>query len=179
VRRTRGPACRRTSRAARLRPRRISTSTTPPGADAGGPAPIPARGRGPDRLSTLDLDDRRTGAGRSRTSIRNFFLNGATARGYIGPGADGAVGTADDLLLVTGETLAQIQDRVLGAGVASAPLYSEVAAFFTAGFRGGFRVGRHEIIADLENVTDENYRGISWGVDAPGRGVSLRYVARF
>jgi hemoglobin/transferrin/lactoferrin receptor protein len=132
-----------------------------------------------DRLSTLDLDDRRTGAGRSRTSIRNFFLNGATARGYVGAGADDALGTADDLLVATGETLSQIQDRVLGAGVASAPLYSEVAGFFTAGFRGGFRVGRHEIIADLENVTDENYRGISWGVDAPGRGVSLRYVARF
>jgi len=132
-----------------------------------------------DRLSTLDLDDRRTGAGRSRTSIRNFFLNGATARGYVGPGSDTVAGTADDVLLATGETLAQIQDRVLGIGVTSAPLFTEVAGFFTAGFRGGVRIGRHELIADLENVTDENYRGISWGVDAPGRGVSLRYVARF
>jgi outer membrane receptor protein involved in Fe transport len=131
------------------------------------------------RLSTLDLDDRRTGAGRSRTSIRNFFLNGATARGYVGPGSDSVVGTADDVLVATGETLAQIQDRVLGVGVNSAPLFTEVAAFFTAGFRGGVRVGRHELIADLENITDANYRGISWGVDAPGRGVSLRYVARF
>ena len=132
-----------------------------------------------DRLSTLDLDDRRTGAGRSRTSIRNFFLNGATARGYVGPGGDNVLGTADDLLIATGETVAQIQDRVLGVGVASAPLFTEVEGFFTAGFRGGVRIGRHELIVDFENVTDENYRGVSWGVDAPGRGVSLRYNARF
>jgi outer membrane receptor protein involved in Fe transport len=132
-----------------------------------------------DRLSTLDLDDRRTGAGRSRTSIRNFFLNGATTRGYISAGTDNLFGTADDVLIATGETLAQIQDRVLGVGVASAPLYMEVKRFFTAGFRGGVRIGRHELAADFENVTDENYRGVSWGVDAPGRGVSLRYVARF
>jgi outer membrane receptor protein involved in Fe transport len=132
-----------------------------------------------DRLSTLDLDDRRTGAARSRTNIRNFFLNGATARGWIGAGSDGSFGTADDVLLATGETLAQIQDRVLGAGVVSAPLYREVAGFFTAGFRGGVRIGRHELMVDVENATDRNYRGISWGVDAPGRGVSLRYAARF
>ncbi len=97
-----------------------------------------------DRLSTLDLDDRRTGAGRSRTSIRNFFLNGATARGYVGAGGDNVLGTADDLLIATGETVAQIQDRVLGVGVASAPLFTEVEGFFTAGFRGGVRIGRHE-----------------------------------
>ncbi len=132
-----------------------------------------------DRLSTLDLDDRRTGSGRSRTSIRNFFLNGATARGWVGAGADAAFGTPDDVLLATGETVTQIQDRVLGAGVGSAPLYREVAGFVTAGLRGGVRFGRHELIADVENVGDRNYRGISWGVDAPGRGVSLRYVTRF
>jgi hypothetical protein len=132
-----------------------------------------------DRLSTLDLDDRRTGAGRSRTSIRTFFLNGATARGWVGAGDDAVFGTADDRLLATGETLAQIQDRVLGAGVAAAPLYREVSGFFTAGFRGGLRFGRHEVIVDVENATDRSYRGVSWGVDAPGRGMSLRYVARF
>ncbi len=132
-----------------------------------------------DRLSTLDLDDRRTGAGRSRTSIRNFFLNGATARGWVGPGADGAFGTADDVLTATGETVAQIQDRVLGVGVASAPVFRSVAGFVTVGFRGGVRVGRHQWAIDLENMTDVNYRGISWGVDAPGRSISMRYVARF
>jgi outer membrane receptor protein involved in Fe transport len=132
-----------------------------------------------DRLSSLDLVDRRTGADRTRTSIRAFFLNGATARGWVGAGADGTLGTADDLLLVTGETVAQIQDRVLGPGVNSAPLFREVAGFVTVGFRGGARVGRHELLVDAENVTDKNYRGISWGVDAPGRGLSARYVLRF
>jgi outer membrane receptor protein involved in Fe transport len=132
-----------------------------------------------DRLSTLDLDDRRTGAGRSRTSIRTFFLNGATARGWVGPGADGVVGTADDLLLATGETVTQIQDRVLGPVAASAPMLREVKAFATIGVRGGVRIGRHELLVDAENLTDENYRGPSWGVDAPGRGIALRYVTRF
>jgi len=131
------------------------------------------------RLSTLDLDDRRSGAGRSRTAIRNFFINGATARGWVGSGSDGVVGTADDVLTLTGETVAQIQDRVLGVGVNSAPMLPEVAGFVTVGLRGGVRMGRHEVIVDAENLTDRNYRGISWGIDAPGRGVSLRYVARF
>ena len=39
-------------------------------------------------LSSLDLGDRRTGASRSTTSIRNFFNNGARNRGWIGNGAD-------------------------------------------------------------------------------------------
>jgi hemoglobin/transferrin/lactoferrin receptor protein len=132
-----------------------------------------------DRLSTLDLDDRRTGAGRSRTSIRSFFINGATARGWVGAGADGVLGTADDVLTVTGETVAQIQDRVLGIGVASAPMLREVRGFATIGARGGMRFGRHEFIVDAENLTDKNYRGPSWGVDAPGRGIALRYLTRF
>jgi outer membrane receptor protein involved in Fe transport len=131
------------------------------------------------RLSTLDLDDRRTGAGRSRTAIRNFFINGATARGWVGPGPDGTIGSADDLLLLTGETVTQIQDRVLGVGVNSAPMLREVEGYFTVGFRGGLRMGPHELVVDFDNLTDENYRGISWGIDAPGRGVSVRYVTRF
>jgi outer membrane receptor protein involved in Fe transport len=132
-----------------------------------------------DRLSTLDLDDRRTGAGRSRTSIHNFFVNGATARGWIGPGSDGAIDTADDVLIATGETVAQIQDRVLGVGVASAPMLREVESFATLGLRGGVRFGRHELMLDGENLTDENYRGPSWGIDAPGRSFFIRYIARF
>lgn len=130
-------------------------------------------------LSSLDLGDRRTGAGRTRSSIRAFFLNGARARGWIGAGADGALGTADDVLSATGETLAQIQDRVLGPGVNSSSLFPTIPAFATVGVRGAFRHGPHQIAVDAENLTDENYRGVSWGIDGPGRGITLKYSVRF
>jgi hemoglobin/transferrin/lactoferrin receptor protein len=132
-----------------------------------------------DRLSSLDLEDRRTGATRSHTSIAGFFNNGARARGLVGNGLDGRPATADDVLTLTGETVAQIQARILGAA-ASAPLYTAVPGYVTFNLRGGYRVAPgHELLLDVENIGDRNYRGISWGVDAPGFGVSLRYVGRF
>ena len=132
-----------------------------------------------DRLSTLDLGDRRTGATRTRGAIANFFGRGALVRGLIAAGADGRTGTADDILKPTGETLAQVQNRVLGTA-ASAPLYRYIPGFMVVSLRGGFRVGeRHEVIIDLENLNDKNYRGISWGMDAPGRNVGFRYNYRF
>ena len=94
-------------------------------------------------------------------------------------GADGVFGTADDVLGATGETLAQIQNRVLGVGVGSAPLFSALPGYVVFGVRGGFRVAeRHEVIIDFDNMGDRNYRGISWGVDGPGRGVFVRYNVR-
>ena len=129
-------------------------------------------------LSSLDLGDRRTGADRSRNSIRNFFINGATARGYVGPGPDGVLATADDVLTATGETVTQIQNRVLGTAN-NAPLFTEVEGYVLFGARAGYRIGRHEILLHLENLTDENYRDISWGMDAPGRGISVRYRVTF
>jgi outer membrane receptor protein involved in Fe transport len=135
---------------------------------------------GQGRLSSLDLDDRRTGASRSRASIAAFFTNGARARGLVGSGPDGLPGNADDVLLATGETLAQVQDRVLGPGVASSSLYTAVPGYATWGVRGGVRFGaRHEVLVDLENLGDRNYRGISWGLDAPGRGAFVRYRLAF
>ena len=132
------------------------------------------------RLSSLDLEDRRTGAVRTRSNIKNFFNNGARARGWIGPGADGIPGTADDILLQTGETLAQIQDRVLGAGVNSSPLFSAVPGYVTANIRAGFKLGRrHAVLIELENLGDKNYRGIAWGLDAPGRGISISFFSGF
>jgi len=132
-----------------------------------------------ERLSSLDLGDRRTGATRSRSSIASFFTNGARARGLVSPGPDGAAGTADDLLLPTGETLAQVEARVLPDGQ-SAPLFPALPGYAVFGVRGALRLAtQHEILVDVENLTDENYRGISWGMDAPGRGVYLRYALRF
>lgn len=127
------------------------------------------------RLSTLDLEDRRSGATRSRASIASFFGNGARARGLVSPGADGVVGNADDVLLPTGETLAQVQARVLG-GATSAPLFDAIPGYATVGVRGGLRLGsRHQVFVDLVNLGDANYRGVSWGVDAPGRSLYVRY----
>jgi len=131
------------------------------------------------RLSSLDLGDRRSGSGRSRSTIQAFFRNGATARGWVSSGHDGVFGNADDILIATGETLAQVQDRVLGPGANASSLFPAIPGYQTFGVRGGMRVGRHDLIVDLENLSDESYRGLSWGVDAPGRGVSARFVARF
>ena len=132
------------------------------------------------RLSTLDIEDRRTGATRTRSNIKNFFYNGATTRGWVGPGADGVSGNADDILTATGETLAQVQDRVLGAGVNSAPLFTAVPAYLTVSVRAGLRLwGRHDLVIGLENLTDENYRGIAWGMDAYGRGITISYLTSF
>ncbi len=132
------------------------------------------------RLSSLDLDDRRTGASRSRTSIAAFFTNGARARGLVGNGPDGVAGNLDDVLLATGETLPQIQDRVLGPGVASSSLYTAVPGYVTLGLRGAVQFGtRHEVLVDFENLGDRNYRSVSWGLDAPGRGAFVRYRLKF
>ena len=133
-----------------------------------------------DHLSTLALEDRRTGATRTRSSIASFFRNGARARGLIGPGMDGTFGTADDILLATGETLTQVQDRVLGPGVTAEPLFPYLPGYLTVNLRGGFTLREsHEIVVVLENILDRNYRGVSWGVDAPGRSLSVRYFRRF
>jgi outer membrane receptor protein involved in Fe transport len=132
-----------------------------------------------DRLSSLDLGDRRTGASRSRPSIAAFFNNGARARGLVGNGADGAPNTADDVLLSSGETLVQIQNRVLGTANSSS-LFTALPGYATFNVRGGYRLAPgHEIVVDFENLSDESYRGISWGVDAPGRNFTIRYVGQF
>jgi hemoglobin/transferrin/lactoferrin receptor protein len=174
-------------------------SGTPPNIEGGTPAPdgwlrlryAPRGGRRfwvepylhaaarQERLSTLDLGDRRTGASRSLSSIASFFTNGARARGLVSSGPDGVAGTADDLLRPTGETLAEVQARVLPGGSA-APLFSALPGYLVVGVRGAVRIAaRHEILFDLENLGDESYRGVSWGLDGPGRGLYARYVLRF
>jgi len=120
------------------------------------------------RLSSLALADRRIGAARSTTSIAAFFRNGATVRGLV----------IDGRLAATGETLAEVQRRVLG-GAISAPMYTAVAGYAVFGVRAGFPTGRRsEVMLDFFNITDRNWRGIGWGVDAEGRGVTVRWKIR-
>ena len=130
-------------------------------------------------LSSLDLGDRRIGANRTRGQIQNFFRQGARVRGWINPGPDGTFGNADDYLIATNETLAQIQDRVLGAGVNSAPMWTAVPSYALVGVRFGIRFGPHSVVLDGSNLGDKNYRGISWGMDGPGRMLTLRYHVSF
>lgn len=143
------------------------------------------------RLSSLDLADRRTGAARTRGQIANFFNRGARVRGLIGNGADGLPNTADDILLATGERLAQIQNRLLPIGAtingvtitgngSAVPLLTALPGYGLVGLRGAFRFGeRSEVFIDFENIADKRYRGISWGIDGAGRGVTLRYRYKF
>lgn len=132
-----------------------------------------------ERLSSLDLADRRIGAPRSRSNIAAFFNNGARVRGLIGRGNDGIAGTSDDILLPTGETLAQVQNRLLGSAM-SAPLFPELPGYGLVNLRGGFNINeKTEMLIDFENIADKSYRGISWGIDGPGRSVTVRLRYQF
>jgi hemoglobin/transferrin/lactoferrin receptor protein len=132
-----------------------------------------------NRLSGGDLTDERIGAARRRRDITDFF-QGSLAQPFIQPGADGIRGTADDVFAPTGETAAQIRNRVLPIGAtingvliaddnSRAPLYTSTAGFAGLNFRSGLVV--HENITltlALMNFTDRNYRVHGSGVDAPG-----------
>ncbi|MDX2041680.1 MAG: TonB-dependent receptor [Acidobacteriota bacterium] len=143
-----------------------------------------------NRLSGGDLTDERIGAARRRRDINDFFQS-ALAQPFIQPGADGLSGTADDVLAATGETVAQIRNRVLPIGVtingvtisddnSRAPLYTSNAGFAALNIRGGLIV--HENITlnlALMNFTDRNYRVHGSGVDAPGINLFVGLKFRF
>lgn len=123
-----------------------------------------------DRLSSLELADQRIGAERSVSSITAFFNNGAVARGLVHNG----------ILLPTGETLAQVLNRVLGPGVTEAPLFTRTPGFATLNLRGGYQVSENtDLVVVLENLLDKNYRWHGSGVDAPGFNLQLSYRIRF
>lgn len=142
------------------------------------------------RLSSLDLNDRRTGAPRSRGAIQNFFRRGACVHGVTTPGAGGC-NTAGGILISTGETLAQVQNRILPIGATingvtvidnntNVPMLTAVPGYGLIGLRGALRFGEHsEFLFDFENIADKQYRGISWGIDGAGRGITLRYRFKF
>lgn len=143
-----------------------------------------------DRLSTLDISDRRTGAARSRQQIQNFFRRGACVRGLTTPGASGC-GSAGGILIPMGETLTQVQNRLLPIGATingvlvanndtAVPLFRAIPGYGLINVRGGFRFNEsQEISVDFENIADKNYRSPGWGIDGPGRSVTVRYGYRF
>jgi hemoglobin/transferrin/lactoferrin receptor protein len=122
-----------------------------------------------DRLSSLALADRRTGATRSRANIQSFFNNGARVRGLV----------ANGVLIPTGETLAAVQNRVLGTAN-SAALFTAIPGYVIAGIRGGYSIGeRSKVLLDFSNLLDRQHRGVSWGVDGAGRSLAIRYRYQF
>ena len=143
-----------------------------------------------NRLSSLDLNDRRTGGARSRANIQSFFSRGACLRGLTTPGPAGC-GSPGGILISTGETLAQVQNRLLPLGstingvfVANddtpIPTHPYLPGYGLVGVRSGMKFNESsEIFVDFENILDKSYRGISWGIDGAGRGVTVRYRYSF
>ena len=143
-----------------------------------------------NRLSSLDLLDRRTGGARSRTNIQNFFRRGACVRGLTTPGPTGC-GSPGGILIPTGETLVQVQNRLLPLGAVIngvrvvngdtlVPLFPYLPGYGLVGVRGAWKFsGTSEVFVDFENIFDKPYRGISWGIDGAGRGVTVRYRYSF
>ncbi|HEX8734276.1 MAG TPA: TonB-dependent receptor [Pyrinomonadaceae bacterium] len=148
-----------------------------------------------DRLSSLDLGDRRTGAARTRGQIANFFRRGACVRGLTtntsGTGCGVTANNPTYILNSTGETLAQVQNRLLPIGATingvtvidvntSVPLFTQLPSYAIMNLRGAFRFGeRHQIFWAFENIFDRPYRNPSWGIDGAGRSIRVAYRFRF
>ncbi|MFN2393171.1 MAG: TonB-dependent receptor domain-containing protein [Pyrinomonadaceae bacterium] len=144
-----------------------------------------------DRLSSLDLSDRRTGAARSRTQIQNFFRRGACIRGLTTPGTNGQCGSPGGVLQATGETLAQVQDRLLPIGStingvrvinndSSVPLFTYLPSYALFNLRGGIRIRENQqIFLAFENIFDAFHRNPSWGADGAGRSLTVQYRYKF
>ncbi|MBY0508246.1 MAG: TonB-dependent receptor [Bryobacteraceae bacterium] len=123
------------------------------------------------RLSGGDRDDERIGASFRRADIAPFF-RGSRVAALTDP--------LTGVFRPTGETLAQIQNRVLPIGAtingvrvaddnSRVPLYLSTAGWAVVGLRSGLPIGeRWSIHAAVENALDKNYRYHGSGVDAPG-----------
>lgn len=144
-----------------------------------------------DRLSSLDLSDRRTGAARSRTQIQNFFRRGACVNGVTTPGTGNQCGSAGGILIATGETLAQVQNRLLPLGATvngvlianndtTVPLFTRLPGYGLFNLRGGFNVSeKSQFFIRFENIFDQFHRNPSWGIDGAGRNLTVQYRYKF
>lgn len=122
-----------------------------------------------DRLSDGDIGDARIGASRTPASIAGFFNGTAVDRGLV----------RDGRLVATGETLAQVQQRLLG-GAPVLAMFNETPGFVVFGARGGVRIGsRVDLTIIGENLADRNYRLHGSGVDEPGLNLVARLRTRF
>ena len=121
------------------------------------------------RLNSGDLTDARIGATRTRTSIANYFNGTATDLGLVRGG----------FLAATGETVAQVQTRLLGSAT-SGLLFPNAPGFVAVGARAGVPVTTHlDLIVIGENLSDRNYRLYGSGVDSPGINLEVKARYRF
>jgi len=121
------------------------------------------------RLDSGDLSDARIGAVRTRASIGTFFNGTATDMGLVRNG----------VLVETGETLAAVQNRVLGTA-ASGSLFTSHPGYAVLSLRGGINLGGGVDVSVIgENLADKNYRLYGSGLDAPGRSFHARVGYRF
>ena len=122
------------------------------------------------RFSDNDISQARIGGLRTREEIAAFFNGGAIPRGLVRNG----------ILLATGETLAQVQLRVLGPTLQPNQLFTKNPGFALFNVRGGFRFGeRSSVTVILENIFDKNYRTMGSGIDGPGTNAAVRYSFSF
>lgn len=116
------------------------------------------------KLNAGDLTDARIGATRTRASIASYFNGTATDQGLVRGG----------ILLSTGETLAQVQTRVLGTATSSL-LFTEAPGYVVLSARAGVTLMKQLDVTIIgENLTDRNYRYYGSGVDAAGFNVQVR-----
>ena len=122
------------------------------------------------RLNPFDLTDARIGAFRTAMDIADFFDDAAVRLGLV----------EDGILTLTGETLQQVQTRVLGPHLDGAPLFTHTPGFVDVGVRGAYRLGdREQLLFALGNILDANYRIHGSGFDAQGINLVLSYLRSF
>jgi hemoglobin/transferrin/lactoferrin receptor protein len=120
------------------------------------------------RLSPGDLSDARVGGRRTAATIATFFNGTAADMGLVQNG----------ILRATGETLAQLQARLLN-GASESMLYTKEPGWVAFGARAMLPIRRaFDLIVIGENLTDRSYRVIGSGVDAPGANVQVRIRIR-
>lgn len=123
------------------------------------------------RFSANDLSQARMGGLTTSQEIRDFFANGAAARGLV----------HDGILLATGETVEQVIRRVIGPDPsARVALFTSNPGYAVIGVRGAWRVSPHGTVTVIvENLLDRNYRTMGSGVDGPGAGMVAKYGFTF
>ena len=116
------------------------------------------------RLSPGDLGDPRIGGARTAGAIAAYFNRGAADLGLV----------QDGVLVETGETLDEVQDRLLG-DARVAYLFTSTPGFLVLGLRGGWQPARAVgVDVALDNLTDRNYRIHGSGVNGAGINAVIR-----